>query len=275
MSSIKTLLENLDRIDQKNVVVEQLANPSTVNEILDFTNEWQEFKESYYLTDPKKTYIDLVVDGRIIAKFEANNEGYKKAIESLEDYIDQHSDSHAILSVNGKSILKDQVEQLDEVLPALAAAGGAIARGVAALGGAAARGATAAGKGLAQVGQQAVKGGAQLAGQAVAGMAKGLASGGGATTAQQQDNQEKQQNELTQQVKATATNLQALKSATGANINVPAATTSLSKAISGQPMSTIDSKNLSSVTGAFQQALTNPSTAKQLVDVVKRATAQK
>lgn len=221
MSSIKTLLENLDRIDQTPVKESTVESPA-ISETLDFTTEWQKFKESY------------------------------------------------------------DKEQLDEVLPALAAAGGALARGAAVAGGALAKGAAAAGKGLANVGKQAVQSGSKLAGQAAAGFAQGLASGGG-TTPQQQQQQQKQQAtgqqasnpELDKQVKSIATNLQSLKSATGANINVPAATTSLAKAVAGQQMNNIDTKNLSGVSGAFQQALTNPSTSKQLVDVVKRATLQK
>jgi len=86
-------------------------------------------------------------------------------------------------------------EELDEFLPLIAAAGGALARGAAAGAGALGRGAAAVGRGLAQgakaVGRGVVKGAGKvanavgdIAGQAAAGVAQGLASGGGAAAPQ-------------------------------------------------------------------------------------------
>ena len=85
-------------------------------------------------------------------------------------------------------------EELDEFLPLIAAAGGALARGAAAGAGALGRGAAAVGRGLAQgakaVGRGVVKGAGQvahavgdIAGQAAAGVAQGMASGGAAAPA--------------------------------------------------------------------------------------------
>lgn len=68
-------------------------------------------------------------------------------------------------------------EQLDEILPAIAAVGGAVARGAAAVGGAVARGAA---KGGAKLGQAAAKMGAQAAkkvGAAAVQGAKGVGKG--------------------------------------------------------------------------------------------------
>jgi hypothetical protein len=205
MSSIKTILENLDNLNRPTSIVAESVRESQEDLML---KEWLAFKEN---------------------------------------------------------------QQLDEVLPALAAVGGALARGAAATGGAIARG-------IGSLAQTAGKTAAQTAGAAI-GQAVADKVTSQTTTPQDQQQQQQQQKqqkvELDKQTKSTATNLQALKSATGADINVPASTVSLAKAAAGQPMSTTDSKNLSGVTGAFQTALTNPSTAKQLVDIVKRANIQR
>jgi hypothetical protein len=207
MSSIKTILENLDNLNRPTSIVAEPIEESQEDLML---KEWLAFKEN---------------------------------------------------------------QQLDEVLPALAAVGGALARGAAATGGAIARG-------IGSLAQTAGKTAAQTAGaaigQAVADKVTGQPASQTTTPQNQQQQQQQQQKvELDKQTKSTATNLQALKSATGADINVPASTASLVKAVAGQPMSTTDSKNLSGISGAFHTALTNPNTAKQLVDIVKRATIQK
>lgn len=110
------------------------------------------------------------------------------------------------------SDLKENDRQLDEILPALAAAGGALARGAAAVGGAALRGGaalakgvgSAVGKGIGAVGQVA-----QTAGQSVG----GLASGGmdpmqAAMAKKERDDQKK---EIQDQIKTKQAELQDLQ----------------------------------------------------------------
>ena len=81
-------------------------------------------------------------------------------------------------------------EELDEFLPLIAAAGGALARGAAAgaeaLGGAAVRGAAAAGRGIAQ-GAKALGRGAAAVGRGVGQVASDVSQGMAAKAAAQQD----------------------------------------------------------------------------------------
>jgi len=203
----------------------------------------------------------------------------RNILESLDD-IEKKSTTNistaTILESEEDLLLKEWTEfkkqELNEFLPALAAVGGALARGASAVGGALARGVASTVK---TVGQTAAQSAGSAIGQSIADKVTGQTTTPTTTTPQQKQQQTDQEKQVAQQTKATATNLQALKSATGANINIPAATTSLVKAVAGQPISTTDSKNLSGISGAFHTALTNPNTAKQLVDIVKRATIQK
>ena len=213
----------------------------------------------------------------------------RNILESLDD-IEKKSTTNistaTILESEEDLLLKEWTEfkkqELNEFLPALAAVGGALARGASAVGGALARGVASTVK---TVGQTAAQSAGSAIGQSIADKVTGqtttpttttpTTTTPTTTTPQQKQQQTDQEKQVAQQTKATATNLQALKSATGANINIPAATTSLVKAVAGQPISTTDSKNLSGISGAFHTALTNPNTAKQLVDIVKRATIQK
>lgn len=71
------------------------------------------------------------------------------------------------------SDLKENDEQLDEILPAIGAAVGGIARGAAAVGGAALRGGAALAKGVGSAVTQGAKAIGQAAGQAASGLAGG------------------------------------------------------------------------------------------------------
>jgi len=86
-------------------------------------------------------------------------------------------------------------EELDEFLPLIAAAGGALARGAAAgaeaLGGAAVRGAAAAGRGIAQ-GAKALGRGAAAVGRGVGQVASDVSQGMAAKAAAQQDQDQDQ-----------------------------------------------------------------------------------
>jgi hypothetical protein len=82
-------------------------------------------------------------------------------------------------------IPQNKKEKVDEFLPVLGAAAGALGRGAAALGGAALRGGAALGRGIGNAVTQGANALGQVAGQAASGVASGLAAGGSTPQATQ------------------------------------------------------------------------------------------
>lgn len=167
-----------------------------------------------------------------------------------------------------KSSYTVKEEKLDEIAPAIAAIGGALARGAAAVGGAAARGVASAAKAAAP----AVKNTAKTLGTNVAGQIIKSTVGGGTNPQAQQQNaaQQKQDQAAGQKLaKDTAANIQKIKSSTGANINVPGVTQSVIKAAAGQQMNPGDTKNLSTLMDPLTKTLADPAKSKKLSDIFR------
>lgn len=205
MSSMKSLLESIDRIGKKHSTP---SNPVESKEE-SLLEEWEDFKNSYTINE----------------------------------------------------------QQLDEIAPALAAVGGALARGAAAAGGAVAKGVA----NVAKAAAPAVKNVAQTAGKAIAGQAIQSTVGGKPAPQQQQPAGQQAQDQAAGEklAKDTAVNIQKIKSSTGANINVPGATQSVLKAAAGQQMNPGDAKNLSTLMDPLTKTLADPAKAKKLSDIFK------
>lgn len=261
MSSMKSLLENLNSLDRQSSNESQ----SCLQEESILLKEWEDFKESYYHGDSKKPYLGMYIDGKLVAKFEDTLEGRNEGIEILIDLIREHPESQIELKRGSTSL---EEEQLDEIVPALAAVGGALARGAAAAGGAVARGVA----NVARSAAPAVKNVAQTAAKSLVGQAIKSTVGGGTT----QQPQQQQPTDTTQDkaageklAKDTAANIQKIKSSTGANINVPGVTQSILKAAAGQQMNPGDTKNLSTLMDPLTKTLADPAKAKKLSDIFR------
>lgn len=201
MSSMKTLLESIDRIGQEPTKV-SLPDVSEEESML---KEWEEFKTSYKVDE----------------------------------------------------------QQLSEIAPAIAAIGGALARGAATAGGALARGVSNVAKSAAPV---AKKIGKNIAGQAI----KSALTSNQPQQQQSTPDQQAQDQAAGQKLaKDTAANIQQIKSSTGANINVPGVTQSVLKAAAGQQMNPGDTKNLSTLMDPLTKTLADPAKSKKLSDIFR------
>lgn len=207
MSSIKSLLESIDKINATSSV--EIAPIKTLEYDNNLLEEWEEFKKSYDINEQK----------------------------------------------------------INEIAPALAAVGGALARGAVTAG-------TAAAKGIANVAKAVAPAAKNLATtaakQAVVATAKTL--GGSSPPSQpqtQQANAEQDKQAREKIAKDTAANIQKIKSSTGSNINVPGVTQSILKAAAGQQLAPGDTKHLSTMIDPITKALTDPVKSKKLSDIFR------
>lgn len=171
-------------------------------------------------------------------------------------------------------------QQLDEFLPALGAAAGAVGRAAMAGGAALGRGALAAGRVAGQalakgtqaagrVAGQAVTKGAQAAGKA-AGQAVGLTVGQAAVQqlTPQQQQQQKQQEIKSQQ--SMANTLPQLKNL-GININPQQAQQALNKVNSDAPLSAMDKDNIAKLGPAVGNIIRDPKLAPEFKALLQKS----
>jgi len=158
-------------------------------------------------------------------------------------------------------------QKLDEFLPALAAAGGALARGAAAGAGALGRGAMAAG--------DAALSGAQAVGR---GIAQGVQKVGGAVAQGAETIGQAAPQAITKTANNIKSGLDKVKSAAqqagGGSINTDSLSKAMATQVPGQPINAQAQKDLQSLLPGIEVALMNPNTADQIKQAISTGAQQ-